>query len=70
MRRFWTGTRSGAVSDAAPAPAVRFVYDRPLPYARILRIDVLGPDGSVVSSTTKSFRPRQGWVTESVADCA
>ena len=70
MRRFWTADRRESTCDSASAPAVRFVYDRPLPYARILRIDVLGPDGTVVSSTTKSFRPRQGWVTESVADCA
>jgi hypothetical protein len=68
MRRFWAGPRQAP--DAAAAPAVRLVYDRPLPYARILRVDVLGPDGAVISSLTKSYHPRQGWVTESIADCA
>lgn len=70
MRKFWAGSRDEATHAAASAPAVRYVYDRPLPYARILRIDVVAADGTVISSMTKSFRPRQGWVTESVADCA
>lgn len=64
MRRFWAGSRD---TESASAPAVRYVYDRPLPHARILRIEVLGPDGTVISSTTKSYHPRRGWVTESVA---
>jgi hypothetical protein len=68
MRRFWAGSRPA--HDVAAAPAVRLVYDRPLPYARILRIDVLDPDGAVLSSMTKSYRPGRGWVAESVADCA
>lgn len=70
MRRFWATDRRRATRASASAPSVRFVYDRPLPYARIMRIEILDPDGSVVSSMTRSFQPRTGWVTESVADCA
>ncbi len=70
MRKFWAGSRDGTTRDAASTPAVRLVYDRPLPYARILRIDIVGPDGSVLSSMTKSYHPNRGWVSESVADCA
>ncbi|HUR76245.1 MAG TPA: hypothetical protein VMZ00_18315 [Sporichthya sp.] len=70
MRRFWAADRREAVGDSATAPSVRYVYDRPLPYARVLRIDVVGADGAVISSLTKSYHPQRGWVTESVADCA
>lgn len=70
MRKFWAGSRDGATRDAAPAPSVRYVYDRPLPYARILRIDIVGADGSVLSSMTKSYHPSRGWVSESAANCA
>jgi hypothetical protein len=70
MRKFWAGPRDGASHVASSAPSVRYVYDRPLPYARILRIDVVAADGTVISSMTKSYQPRRGWVTESVADCA
>lgn len=70
MRRFWTAERRRAAAASDSAPSVRFIYDRPVPYARVMRIDILGADGSVLSSTTQSFQPRRGWVTESVADCA
>ena len=69
MRRFWPVDRPQR-ARASASPSVRYTYDRPLPYARILRVDVLGPDGAVISSSTKSYHPRLGWVTESVADCA
>lgn len=70
MRRFWATERRRVAAAADSSPSVRFIYDRPLPYARVIRIDILGPDGDVVSSMTRSFQPRTGWVTESVADCA
>ncbi len=67
MRRFRDAARS-APRDSAPS--VRYVYDRPLPYARILRIEIVDPTGVVLSATTKAFQPGRGWVTESAANCA
>lgn len=46
-------------------PSVRYVYDRPLPHARHLRIDIVGDDGAVLSCTVASFEPGKGWVTQS-----
>jgi hypothetical protein len=45
-------------------PSVRYVYDRPLPHARHLRIDIVGDDGSVVACSVASFEPGRGWVTQ------
>ncbi|WP_019874883.1 hypothetical protein [Sporichthya polymorpha] len=42
---------------------VRYVYDRPLPFARHLRIDFLNEDGAVTSSMVSTFEPGKGWVT-------
>lgn len=70
MRRFWATTRNGAARESGSAPSVRFLYDRPLPYARHLRLDILGPDGSVVTSTIATYDPRAGWVTQTAASCA
>ena len=70
MRRFWATTRNGAAREADSAPSVRFLYDRPLPYARNLRLDILDPDGSVVTSTIATYDPRDGWVTQTAANCA
>lgn len=69
MRRFWATTRGGATRGRASGPSVRYVYDRPLPYARNLRIDVVAPDGTVLSSTTATYRSGEGWITEA-AHCA
>lgn len=70
MRRFRGVARSTATQDTASTPSVRYVYDRPLPYARVLRIEIVGPNGVVLSATTKSFQPGRGWVTEPGANCA
>jgi hypothetical protein len=66
MRRFKSATRSMGSREAA-GPSVRYVYDRPLPYARHLRIEIVGPDGSVVSTLISSYQPGKGWVTQSAA---
>ena len=69
MRRFKSPTRSTGSVEAA-GPSVRYVYDRPLPYARHLRIEILGPDGAVLSTLISSFEPGKGWVTQNSASSA
>ncbi len=70
MRRFRILARTMATEHTASTPSVRYVYDRPLPYARVLRVEIVGPDGAVLSATTKSYQPGRGWVTEHAANCA
>ena len=70
MRRFKTTAQRAGSSDTATAPSVRYVYDRPLPYARHLRIEILGADGSVVSTLISSFEPGKGWVTQDAVSSA
>lgn len=67
MRRFKSATRSAGSVEAAGAPSVRYVYDRPLPYARHLRVEIVGPDGAVVSTLISSYEPGKGWVTQASA---
>lgn len=70
MGKFCSAARSATTRDSTTAPAVRYAYDRPLPYARHLRLEFLGPDGAVQSAMTKRYHPRRGWVTASVSDFA
>lgn len=63
MRRFKSSTRSAGSREVA-GPSVRYVYDRPLPYARHLRVEILGSDGTVVSTLISSYEPGKGWVTQ------
>ena len=70
MRRFRGLARSMATENTASTPSVRYVYDRPLPYARVLRIEIVGPNGAVLSATTKSYQRGRGWVTDVGANCA
>ncbi|HVE25172.1 MAG TPA: hypothetical protein VNC22_07210 [Sporichthya sp.] len=67
MRRFKSATRSAGSVEAAGGPSVRYVYDRPLPYARHLRVEIVGPDGAVVSTLISSYEPGKGWVTQNAA---
>jgi hypothetical protein len=67
MRRFWAADRRESTYKGASAPSVRYVYDRPLPYARHLRVEIVGPDGAVVSTLISSYDPRKGWVTKASA---
>ena len=66
MRRFKSATRS-AGSEVQNGPSVRYVYDRPLPYARHLRVEIVGADGTVVSTLISSYEPGKGWVTQNSA---
>jgi hypothetical protein len=67
MRRFRTMAERAGSGDTTKAPSVRYVYDRPLPYARHLRVEILDPDGAVVSTLVSSFEPGKGWVTQNAA---
>jgi len=67
MRRFKRATRSTGSRKAADGPSVRYLYDRPLPYARHLRVEIVDPDGAVVSTLISSYEPGKGWVTQCCA---
>jgi hypothetical protein len=67
MRRFKGAARSAGSRKTETGPAVRYVYDRPLPYARHLRVEFLAPDGTVVATMISSYEPGKGWVTQSTA---